>query len=231
MAARSALNSGRDQAEDPCFFSGYEEEVTTPTVLLNGSSAMARVSVAGPRLAYPDQFNVCMESLKPLLQKQLNSFCMEVYDGECSMDGFYQPQLPSGRNGHFIASAMYKYPWYFLQMPETSTIRHFKSRAEDICALSYRDVLKYNDNLGTSVKKDDNVKYYCFLSSYISVLLERELCGRLCMCTRASNIFGLTISLLDIIQTAMGSLKTKRSLWWTAWEATRSAFGAVSVLS
>lgn len=41
-----------------------------------------------------------------------------------------------------------------------------------MCAMSYSDVLRYNDRLETLVKKDENVKYYCFLSSYITVLLE-----------------------------------------------------------
>ena len=43
-----------------------------------------------------------------------------------------------------------------------------------MCAMSYKDVLRYNDRLETLVKKDENVKYYCFLSSYITVLLECE---------------------------------------------------------
>jgi hypothetical protein len=90
------------------------------------------------------------------------------------MDGFYQPKLPSGRNGHFIASAMYKYPWYFLQMPDTSTIMEFKKRAKVMCAMSYEDVSAYSTNLDTSVKKDTILQYNCFLSSYISVLLERK---------------------------------------------------------
>lgn len=53
-----------------------------------------------------------------------------------------------------------------------ATINDFKAKAKDLCAMSYSDVLEYNEGLETLVKKDDNVKYYCFLSSYITVLLE-----------------------------------------------------------
>ena len=174
ISAKSALNAKETQVVDNCFFSGYSEVVKATSESQNGTSIKAQVSVKGPTQPHSRQFEICMESLKPLLQKNLNSFCMSVYDGECSMDGFYQPKLPSGRNGHFIASAMYKYPWYFLQMPDTSTIMEFKKRAKAMCAMSYEDVSAYSTNLDTSVKKDTILQYNCFLSSYISVLLERK---------------------------------------------------------
>jgi hypothetical protein len=174
VSAESALNSKVSEVVDNCFFSGYEESVSAPAASRNGSTANGLVTVKGPKHASADQFSICTDSLRPLLQKNLNSFCDTVYDGECSMDGFYQPKLPNGRNGHFIASAMFKYPWYFLEMPQTATINDFQRKAQDMCAMSYRDVLKYNDNLNTTVKKDEIVQYYCFLSSYITVLLECE---------------------------------------------------------
>lgn len=124
-SAQSATERKHTEVVDECFFSGYVERVCTSTPLLaapaeNASSAAAStVAVKGPKVAHANQFSACMDSLKPLMQKQLNVFCDTVYDGECSMDGFYQPKLPAGRNGHFIGSAMFKYPWYFLQMPDT----------------------------------------------------------------------------------------------------------------
>lgn len=161
-------------AEDPCFFSGYEELVEVPEFQPHNQTvaSAASVSVRGPEAPHAKQFSQCMESLKPLMQKNLNSFCNTIYDGECSMDGFYQPRLPGGPNGHFIGSAMFKYPWYFLSMPDTATIGEFKQRAQGLCSMSYREVRDYNISLKTTVRKDEDVKYYCFLSSYIAVLLE-----------------------------------------------------------
>ena len=170
--ADTALQSKNAEISDDCFYSGYEETVRSLNSIGNLTTNGTTVRVTGPKKPNSNQFANCMESLKPLLQKHLNSFCYTVYDGECSMDGFYQPKLPSGRNGHFIGSAMYKYPWYFLQMPQTATIKEFKVKAQDICAMSYDDVLDYNSNLNITVKRDQNVKYYCFLSSYIATLLE-----------------------------------------------------------
>lgn len=174
MAAKSAVSDKQTDVTDHCFFSGYKEVVRTTAVTKNGTKSLTEVSVRGPKKPKDNQFDICAESLKPLLQKQLNSFCLTVYDGDCSMDGFYQPKLPDGRNGHFVASAMYKYPWYFLKMPETSTIQEFKNRAQGLCAMTYEEVVQYSASLKTQVKKDGIVQYYCFLSSYITVLLERK---------------------------------------------------------
>lgn len=172
ISAESAINNESPEFVDNCMFAGYSENVSAPAVSYNGSEANAIITIRGPEVSHKNQFTLCTESLKELLLKQLNAYCDSVYDGECSMDGFYQPKLPGGRNGHFIASAMYRYPWYFLKMPTTAAIRDFKEKAEGLCAMNYQDVLKYNSNLNTSVKKDKIVQYYCFLSSYISVLLE-----------------------------------------------------------
>lgn len=193
MAASSAINNKQTDIADHCFFSGYEEVVKTTASSRNGTESLAQVSVRGPKHAMDNQFDICAESLKPLLQKQLNSFCLTVYNGECSMDGFYQPRLPDGRNGHFVASAMYKYPWYFLQMPQTSTIQEFKKRAQGLCAMSYEEVMQYSANLKTQVRKDGIVQYYCFLSSYISVLLERKCEGFICAyCSSLCSFASLT---------------------------------------
>ena len=135
VAAQIAIDSAHTEFVDHCFFSGYVEHVHASRAPLNGSTV---VTVKGPDKAHDNQFNTCMESLKPLLQKQLNSFCDTVYDGECSMDGFYQPKLPSGRNGHFIGSAMFKYPWYFLQMPDTGEKTSLSDYTLIPCIASYR---------------------------------------------------------------------------------------------
>jgi Golgi nucleoside diphosphatase len=154
-------------AVDQCLFSGYSEKLAPEITTFKRS-----VVLSGPSAPSPNQFGKCVEAVRPLLNKNLNSFCNVVYGKECSMDGFYQPKLPSIENGHFIGSATYKYPWNFLQMPDFGTLEMFKTRAERICALSYEDILSYNQDLTTDIKNDDLVPYYCFLSAYITVMLE-----------------------------------------------------------
>ena len=49
--------------------------------------------IQGPSDPSSDQFDRCLQALRPLLNKDLNRFCMEVYDGECSVNGAYQPMV------------------------------------------------------------------------------------------------------------------------------------------
>mmetsp|Transcript_22590 Transcript_22590/g.33034 ORF Transcript_22590/g.33034 Transcript_22590/m.33034 type:complete len:510 (-) Transcript_22590:336-1865(-) len=157
VAAAKANDSA--SAIDYCFYSGYHETISS-------------VTLSGPADPISNQFDLCAKSLMPLMQKELNSFCNTVYDGECSMDGFYQPKLPSYTDGHFIGSATYKYPWNFLEMPETASIDEFKEKAKNICAMSYKDIKIYSSKLKSTIKKNELIPYYCFLSAYITVLLE-----------------------------------------------------------
>lgn len=61
-------------------------------------------------------------------------------------------------------------------MPQYGSLEMFKSRARTICSMSYNEIMTYNDNLVTSTRRDELVPYYCFLSTYIYVMLTRTLC-------------------------------------------------------
>jgi hypothetical protein len=91
------------------------------------------------------------------------------------MSGAYQPPLPQGNEaGHFIGTSTYKYPWQFLQMPAVGTVSQFKEAASDICSKSFNDIVLYDATLTylKTTKHSSLLPYYCFLSSYIVVLLE-----------------------------------------------------------
>lgn len=170
-----ALDSDSTTVVSHCFFSGYDEAYTVD-IRKSHSVTQRTYKVRGPHSTSKDQFDECYELLYPLLRKELNVFCNEVYDNQCSMDGFYQPQLPVGVNGHFVASATYKYVWSFLQLPPFGTISNFKERAKIICQLDYKSIKAYSKSLNTTLKKDELLPYYCFLSSYVAVLLESMYC-------------------------------------------------------
>ncbi|CAE7427857.1 ENTPD1 [Symbiodinium microadriaticum] len=170
IAERSVKSSDDEysrDAEDDCLFSGYSESLSPSQT---GHNRV--VVISGPAEPREDQFDRCSAAVQTLLNKRLNEFCNTVYDNECSMDGFYQPKLPSVDQGHFIGSATYKYPWKFLKMPDYGSLEMFKSRARIICSMTYNEILTYNDNLKTELKRDWMLPYYCFLSTYISVMLE-----------------------------------------------------------
>lgn len=156
-----------------CFFSGYDEDYSV-TIQKKHSTVDKTYTIQGPQKPSKHQFDDCYELLYPLLKKELNAYCNQVYDNECSMDGFYQPSLPMGENGHFVASATYKYAWYFLQLPSFGTISSFKEKAKLICAMDYKAIQKYYKSLNSTVKKDELLPYYCFLTSYVAVLLESK---------------------------------------------------------
>jgi Golgi nucleoside diphosphatase len=158
----------------PCYFAGYDEKFTSSYSSSKGKVHIDTYKIRGPHSSSKHQYDECYELLLPLLRKELNIFCNEVYDNQCSMDGFYQPTLPTNSNGHFVASATYKYAWSFLQLPPSGTISMFKERAKDICQMDYKTIKQYFQNLNSTVKKDELLPYYCFLASYVAVLLESE---------------------------------------------------------
>jgi golgi apyrase len=169
----SESDSDSQTITSECFFSGYKEDYQF-TLQKKHSTIEKTYQIIGPSHSSKHQFENCYELLYPLLRKELNVFCNEVYDNECSMDGFYQPSLPVGDNGHFVASATYKYAWYFLQLPEFGTISSFKDRAKVICGMDYKEIKSYYKRLNSTIKKDELLPYYCFLTSYVAVLLESE---------------------------------------------------------
>ena len=65
----------------------------SPTANTPTSAPLHLAVIQGPSDPSSDQFDKCLTVLRPLLNKDLNRFCMEVYDGECSVNGAYQPMV------------------------------------------------------------------------------------------------------------------------------------------
>lgn len=155
-----------------CFHAGYGEPVTD-------STGQYQVQLTGPTSSDDLQLQKCRDSILPLMKKDLDSFCNQVYHGDCSVAGAYQPPIPTGKHGHFIGQSSYKYPWNILMLPKTATLFEFENRAVDVCKFSFAEMMVYyetnNLNNGNADKLSDFLPYYCFLSSYVLTLLEGKL--------------------------------------------------------
>jgi hypothetical protein len=153
------------QALEYCFHSGYSENV------LN-SNASLLVEVSGPPVAAQDQFERCMDAVRPLLHKENGQFCKQVYGDDCSIDGKYQPQLPD--DGRFIGTSSYNYPWHILMLPNKANLQTYRERANRICSMNFSNLLGYyekNNLAQVDDKLGELLPYFCFLTSYTYVLL------------------------------------------------------------
>jgi hypothetical protein len=169
-----------------CFPSGYSEYVSYPSPVArshgsdNNNNKVA-VEIVGPAAPTYDQGERCRQSLQPLLLKDIGSFCRFANDGQCSIGASYQPPLPEPNDKHsnFIGTSSFHYAWEFLQMPQTATLRQFKAKSDSICSMSFGDVMIYFSSKGFNVNNNNNINaylpYFCFLSSYTSVLLQGKL--------------------------------------------------------
>lgn len=164
-----------------CFHAGYSEYVNYPfPVVLRTGARIGDVPVelTGPAAPTFDQSQRCRESLQPLMLKELNHFCLDVFHGQCSIGAAYQPSLPPPGDvrARFIGMSSYRYAWEFLLMPETATLRQFRAKADYICSLSFSEILMYYStngfNLIETSSAGDFLPYFCFQSSYILVLLQ-----------------------------------------------------------
>jgi hypothetical protein len=111
------------------------------------------------------------------MEKKHNAFCEEVYHGDCSIAGSYQPPLPNGEHGKFIGTSSLLLPWKFLQLPATASLEQVKTRASSICQMNFDDIMFYyevNFSGDAASSVTDSLPYFCFLSSYVIVLLEGE---------------------------------------------------------
>lgn len=153
---------------DHCFHSGYSEP--SYDTLKN-----RKVDITGPAVPAQDQLYRCMEAVRPLMEKQYGVFCRSVYHGDCSIAGSYQPPIPSGKHGNFIGTSTYRYAWQFLQLPDTCSLMEFEERASRICSMTFGELIYYSQtvkDLGLEPEKLASfLPYYCFLSSYVLVLL------------------------------------------------------------
>lgn len=155
-------------ALDYCLFAGYSENFS------QSGDKRYEVNIYGPAVPASDQFERCRKSVMPLLNKPFNALCHHVYGIECSFAGQYQPVLPTGNHGNFMGTASLKYPWQFLKLPQTATIQDFYDKAKSICSMSFNDIVMYDAGLTdliTKEKHEEMVPYYCFITSYVFVLL------------------------------------------------------------
>lgn len=166
--------------EAACLHAGYSEHLTVdddnPITGVLSNYNTAGMVMRGPAAPVPNQFATCKESLKPLMEKRQGTFCNQVYHGDCSIAGTYQPPIPHGV-GNFLGTSTYKYAWTFLQLDETASLDQLEAKAAALCQYNYAELLLYyNTNAikSDSDKMTDIIPYSCFISAYISVLLQGE---------------------------------------------------------
>jgi Golgi nucleoside diphosphatase len=155
-----------------CFFSGYSENVYVPAT--EDIKSNIQVLITGPPVPAQDQLYRCLDAVRPLLVKYNNDYCNVVYDGQCSINGAYQPSVSESNQRQFIGTSSYRYSWKILLLPDTSSLEDYKRRAEFLCSLSFRDVIHYYEvnNLNTvDDKLGEMIPNYCFLVSYTYALL------------------------------------------------------------
>ena len=95
-----------------------------------------------------------------------------VYDGQCSINGAYQPSVRDHQQ--FIGTSSYRLPWKILLLPDTASLTEYLKRAEYLCALSFRDTLRYYEVNNLNLVDDklaDLIPNYCFLVAYTYALL------------------------------------------------------------
>ena len=165
---------------NPCFHQGWEENVTN--LVLDESNPFAstvNLTVRGPwkqERGSHVQLNLCLQVLRPLMEKDANAYCNVVYHGECSIGGAYQPSLPTGEYRHFYATSTYEQPWTFLRLPpENVSLELFAQRASEICSMTFEETALYVQRWNLA-QKDEKLgalnQYFCFMASYTLVLLE-----------------------------------------------------------
>lgn len=164
---------------NPCFHQGWAENVTQ--IVLDESNAKAstvNMTVRGPvaqEFGKNVQLNLCLQELRPLMEKDANAYCNVVYHGECSIGGAYQPALPTGNFRHFFATSSYQLPWTLLRLPENVTLEFMAERAGEICAMTLDQTSDYVAQWGLAEKEAKLGalnQYFCFMASYTLVLLQ-----------------------------------------------------------
>jgi hypothetical protein len=165
--------------ENPCFHEGYNEVVEN--IILNDSDpndSTVTITIHGPKKQEKNgniQLNMCLQSLRPLMEKDDSSYCSTVYHGECSIGGQYQPRLPQGKYRHFFATSSYQLPWTFLRLNSNITLSEMEIKAANICSLTLKETYDYvklhklneiDEKLGVTNQ------YFCFMAAYTLVLLK-----------------------------------------------------------
>ena len=163
---------------DYCFFAGYSELVIS-TMYPNIS-----VRMTGPPVPAQDQFDRCVSKLSQLLFDYDNSsasYCDDVYYGQCSLNGAFQPNVTSpmptdsdeGNHLPFVGTSLFAIPWHILLLPQSASLIDYKTEAERICAMTFLESIQYELNamfIDNPILAHQ-VPNYCFLVSYLYVLL------------------------------------------------------------
>lgn len=157
------------------YITGYDEKVrpSSPDPYeSNVRHADEKVLLFGPDEPFDDQFERCLSTLKPLLVKYNNDYCNIVYDGQCSINGAYQPSVLDQH--FFIGTSSYTLPWDILMLEDTSDLRVYRDKAQDLCRMTYTEVRRYfaiNNLDQLDEKLYESLPDFCFLVTYAYALL------------------------------------------------------------
>ena len=155
-----------------CLLSGYTENV------LNSAGNMT-VELWGPAVPAGNQIDLCMESLKEHVLRISDvgngiQSCESDYHGDCAFDERYQPILTKADVTGFVGMGAIGFTSTFLNIPMTATITQFKSAAESICSMTFSNLMTYYEQNPNFISIEEitlNLPYFCFISSYIMVLM------------------------------------------------------------
>lgn len=170
--------------ESACLHGGYSEMVNPDPAMPTTWAGYSASSIKMTGRTLANQFQACRALLRELMDLHPDSLCAEIYHGDCSIGGAYQPPLPHdqavlgdhrGQHGHFLGTSTYKYAWTFLQLNETATLQQLDASATTLCQMSFADVQSFyarNHFDSGGDKLTDILPYSCFIATYISVLLQ-----------------------------------------------------------
>ena len=161
---------------DYCFLSGYTENV------LNSAGNMT-VELWGPTVPAGNQMDLCMKSLKNHVL-DVNIFsqgiqnCKDDYHESCAFNERYQPVLAKADVAGFVGMDAVGFTSTFLNLPMSSTIAQFKTAAQNICSMTFSNLMTYYEQNPSFISIEEitlNLPYFCFIGSYITVLMTEGL--------------------------------------------------------
>ncbi|KAG5187142.1 nucleoside phosphatase family-domain-containing protein [Tribonema minus] len=117
------------------------------------------------------RFDACREAILPLLNKHLNAWCEYAYNGECSMGGIYQPELPAAANRVFYAFSGFRRAFDMMNLPsERLTLAQYREGAREVCSLDMQALLDRNERAGKPLLPN-LVRAACYTVTYMVTLL------------------------------------------------------------
>jgi|UniRef100_A0A8J9TG60 Golgi nucleoside diphosphatase len=116
-------------------------------------------------------FDLCMGLTKDLLHLEKNDWCDFAHQGDCSLAGIYQPDLPRQENGNFgefLAFSNYYHVWQFLSLPDTASLAQLYNATSFACSLNHDNLVSFA--AGSNIDENE-LDSYCFRSTYVFQLL------------------------------------------------------------